>query len=63
MTFAKKVKFVQGKLQLSQIVLAKELNVSNVTINRWEVKGVQSSFLVEQRFLSFCEEKGIKFEK
>lgn len=63
MTFAEKVKFVRGKLQLSQIGLAKELSVSNVTINRWEVKGVQPSFLVEQRFLSFCEEKGIKFEK
>lgn len=44
MTFAEKVKFVRGKLQLSQIGLAKELNVSNVTINRWEVKCVQPFF-------------------
>ncbi len=63
MTFAEKVKYVRGTLQLSQIDLAKELKVSNVTINRWEVKGIQPSFLVEQRFDAFCKEKGISFEK
>ncbi len=63
MTFAEKVKYVRGTLQLSQIELAKELNVSNVTINRWEVKGIQPSFLVEQRFNAFCEKKGFSFDK
>lgn len=62
MTFAEKVKYVRGTLQLSQIDLAKELKVSNVTINRWEVKGIQPSFLVEQRFNAFCKAKGIVFE-
>ncbi len=62
MTFAEKVRFVRGKLQLSQIDLAKELNVSNVTINRWEVKGIQPSFLVEQRFEAFCKNNGINLE-
>ncbi len=62
MTFAEKVRFVRGKLQLSQIDLAKELNVSNVTINRWEVKGIQPSFLVEQRFETFCKNNGINLE-
>ncbi len=62
MTFAEKVKFVRGKLQLSQIDLAKKLNVSNVTINRWEVKGIQPSFLVEQRFEDFCQKNDIVFE-
>ncbi len=62
MTFAEKVKFVRGKLQLSQIDLAKKLNVSNVTINRWEVKGIKPSFLVEQRFEDFCQKNDIVFE-
>lgn len=62
MTFAEKVKFARGKLQLSQIELAKLLNVTNVTINRWEVKGIKPSFLAEQRFNALCEEKGIQFD-
>lgn len=62
MTFAEKIKFVRGKLQLSQIELAKHLNVSNVTINRWEMKGIQPSFLAEQRFEAFCQKQGIKLE-
>ncbi len=62
MTFAEKIKFVRGKLQLSQIELAKQLNVSNVTINRWEMKGIQPSFLVEQRFEAFCKKQGINLE-
>ena len=36
MTFAEKVKYVRGVLLISQKELAKELGVSNVTINRWE---------------------------
>ncbi len=60
MTFAEKVKFVRGKLQLSQIELAKQLNVSNVTINRWEVRGIHPSFLAEQRFEAFCQKNGIQ---
>lgn len=63
MTFGERVKYVRGKLQLSQIDLARELNVSNVTINRWEVKGIRPTFLVEQRFVSFCEKHGIIIEE
>ena len=63
MTFAEKIKFVRGRLQLSQIQLAKELGVSNVTINRWEMKGLQASFLWEKKFEMFCEQQGIKFEE
>lgn len=57
MTFAEKVKFVRGKLQLSQIGLAKELNVSNVTINRWEVKCVQPFFWLNKNFYLFVNKK------
>ena len=63
MTFAEKIKFVRGRLQLSQIQLAKELGVSNVTINRWVMKGLQPSFLSEKKFEMFCEQQGIKFEE
>ena len=36
MTFAEKVKYVRGKLLLSQEDLAKQVGVSFATVNRWE---------------------------
>ncbi len=63
MTFAEKVLYVRGQLQLSQMQLAKELNVSNITVNRWEVKGIEPSFLLEQRFYTFCKKNDITFEE
>ena len=63
MTFAEEVKYVRGNLQLSQIQLAKELEVSNVTINRWERQGLRPSFLAEERFKMFCDKNTIKFEE
>lgn len=63
MTFAEKVKYVRGNLQLSQIQLAKELEVSNVTINRWERQGLKPSFLAEERFKMFCDKNNIKLEE
>lgn len=62
MDFSEKVKFVRGKLLLSQIALAKKIGISNVTINRWEVKKIKPSFLAEKKFYTFCEKNGIKFE-
>lgn len=59
MTFAEKIKFVRGRLQLSQIQLAKELGVSNVTINRWEMKGLQPSFLSEKNSRCFANSKAL----
>ena len=56
MTFAEKVKYVRGKLLLSQEDLAKQVGVSFATVNRWE-KGV------EPQFEKFCNERGINFEE
>lgn len=55
MTFAEKVKYVRGKLLISQKDLAKALGVSNVTVNRWEMNGNPPSFLAEKKFEAFCE--------
>ena len=49
MTFAEKVKYVRGKLLLSQEDLAKQVGVSFATVNRWE-KGVEPHFLTQMRF-------------
>ena len=58
MTFAEKVKYVRGKLLLSQEDLAKQVGVSFATVNRWETQ-----FLTKMRFEKFCNERGIKFEE
>ena len=44
MTSAEKIKYVRGTLLISQKDLAKELGVSNVTMNRWE-KGSGKSII------------------
>ena len=61
MTFAEKVKYVRGKLLLSQKDFAKELGVTNITVNRWEKQGLNPSFLTEKKFEAFCEKNGIVF--
>lgn len=60
MTFAGKVKFVRGELQLSQAQLAKELDISFATVNRWETQGIEPRYLTQVKFYKFCERKGIK---
>lgn len=61
MDFSEKVKFVRGKLFISQKDLAKELNVTFVTISRWENGKVKPSFLDEKKFEQFCEVNKINF--
>lgn len=62
MTFAEKVKFVRGKLLLSQEALAKEVGVSYPTLNRWE-NGHKPTWVLECKFNNFCAEHSITFDK
>ena len=61
MSFADKVKFVRGKLYLTQTQLAERLGVSFATVNRWETKRTEPKFLVMKKFEDFCKENGITF--
>ena len=61
MTFSEKVKFVRGKLLLSQKALADEIGVSMVTVARWESQGLEPQFLTKKKFEAFCEKNGINF--
>lgn len=63
MTFAEKVKFVRAELLISQTQLAQEIGVSFSTVNRWESKGLQPTFLTEKKFETYCKNKGIQFEE
>ena len=55
MEYAKFVKSVRKKLNLSQKELAEALNVSYSTINRWENSHVTPSNLALNNVYDFCE--------
>ena len=63
MEFAKIVKTVRHKLNLSQTELADALNVSFATINRWENNKVMPSKLAIKSFKDFCEDNFIDITK
>jgi len=60
MTFAEYVRKVRRGLDMSQNELAKELNVSYTTINRWENKHVVPSNLAKKSFIEFCKIRKIE---
>lgn len=63
MTFAEKIRFLRGKLYISQQALAKELGVSFATVNRWENGHTNPNWMLECKFYDYCKEKGIEFDK
>jgi DNA-binding transcriptional regulator YiaG len=54
-----KLVFIRAKLNLSQEALARELNVSYATINRWETGKTTPSRKYEMVIENYCKEKGI----
>ena len=63
MTFGEKVKYVRFVLLISRTDIAKEIGVSNVTINRWENGVINPSFLTEKKFEAFCNARGIEIKE
>ena len=61
MEFSKFCLETRLKLNLSQQMLAKKLDVSFATINRWENGKTLPQKLTLYRFEKFCEENGIEF--
>ena len=55
MTFAEKVKYVRGKLLLSQEDLAKQVGVSFATVNRWEKGVCEPNYEGQKAFHDFCK--------
>ena len=62
MKFAKFCLETRLKLGLSQETLARKLDVSFATINRWENGKAFPQKLTLYRFEKFCEENGIVFD-
>ena len=60
MSFAEFVISVRNELHLSQKQLAKAINVSYSTINRWENDHVVPSNLAVKSLFDFCENNFIR---
>ena len=60
MTFSEYVRKIRRGLDMSQHEMAKELNVSFTTINRWEKKRATPSNLARKSFFEFCKIREIE---
>ena len=63
MEFSKKVRLVREKLNMSQEDLARALNVSFSTINRWENEKTKPIKMARAVFDTFCKSHGISFDE
>ena len=59
MDFSDYVKMVREKMSMSQEDLARALNVSFATINRWENGKTRPNKLAKSVFIAFCKKQGI----
>jgi len=62
MELSKKIRIVREHLKLSQEDLARALNVSYATINRWENARTKPNKMAQGVFLNFCEKHGVRFD-
>ena len=62
MEFSEKIRFVRAKLDMSQEELAQALNVSHVSIHRWENAKTKPIKVVQSAFNAFCKKHGITFD-
>lgn len=62
MDFSEKIRFVRDKLNMSQEDLARALNVSFATINRWENGKTKPIRMALSAFDTFCLSHGISFD-
>lgn len=62
MSFDEILKCIRKKLNITQEQLARDLNVSFSTLNRWENSRNIPSRLARMRLVEFCTEKGISSE-
>jgi len=59
MDFCRIVKIVREKTGMSQEDLARALNVSFATINRWENGKTHPNKLTQAVFFDFCQKQGL----
>jgi len=62
MEFSEKIRYVREKLNMSQEDLARALNVSFATVNRWEKAKYKPIRMAKVAFNDFCEKHNISFD-
>ncbi len=62
MEFSEKIRYVRDKLGMSQEDLARALNVSFASVNRWENSRAKPIKIAKAAFDAFCKKQGIKFD-
>ena len=60
--FTQMVKEIRSKLNMSQEQLARELQVSFATVNRWENGKNNPSRMAKKALYEFCKSKGLEEE-
>lgn len=60
--FAQMVKEIRSKLNMSQEQLARELQVSFATVNRWENGKNSPNRMAKKALYDFCKTKGLEEE-
>ncbi len=61
MEFYEQVKYARGQLGMSQEDLARALNVSFTSINRWENGRAKPIRVMRMAFEAYCKSRGIEF--
>lgn len=59
MSFSENVKAVRTLLGITQEQLARDLNISFSTINRWENGRTTPSRLAKMRLMEYCRQKNV----
>jgi len=63
MDFFEKARYVREKMNISQEDLARALNVSYATVNRWENTKTNPSRMAKAAFDTYCKKHGISFNE
>ena len=63
MEFSQKIRYTREKLNISQEDLARALNVSYATINRWENAKNKPVRMAQVAFNEFCKKNKITFDE
>jgi transcriptional regulator with XRE-family HTH domain len=59
MTLGETIKIIRKELNITQEQLARDLNISYTTLNRWENGRNTPSRLAQMRIADYCKEKGV----
>ena len=57
------IKCIRQKAILTQQEFAKELNISLMTLYRWEIGKNKPSYIAQRKILEFCKNHNIDLEK